>query len=122
MGKWVMVAGSATGLALSIFNFFSPGSGIHDSGGALLVIVSSALILAAALLMALDRAAPRWVRVMIEVLLFLGITGTGFAAYMLEADLLVALMALALIGWFIHRFAGPRKARPTTGLQPGAAT
>jgi len=119
MGMWMMAAGSASGLALSIFNFFWPHNGIHGSGGALLVIVASTLLLGASLLMALDRPAPRFLRILIDGLLFLGIIGTGFAAYMLEAYLLVGLMVLALIGWFVHVFAGPGEARRTTGLRPG---
>ena len=119
MGNWIVVASSATGFALSIFSFFWPDNGIHGSGGALLVIVASALILAASLLMALDLSAPRSLRILIYGLLLLGIIGTGFAGYMLEAYLLVVLMVLALIGWFVHVFAGPGEARRTTGLRPG---
>jgi heme A synthase len=121
MGNWVMVASSAAGLALSIFNFFWPGNGIHGSGGALLVIVTAALILAAALLMALDVSASRGLRIVVDLLLFLGIVGTGFAAYMLEVDLLVALMALALVGWVIHLFGGAGKPRRAADVRPGAA-
>ena len=122
MGNWIVVASSATGFALSIFNFFWPGSGIHGSGGALLVIVASALILAASLLMALDLSAPRSLQMLTYGLLLLGIIGTGFAGYMLEAYLLVVLMVLALIGWFAHVFAGPGVVRRATGLRQGVAS
>ena len=122
MGNWIVVAGSAGGLALSIFNFFWPDNGIHGSGGALLVIVAAALILAASLLMSLDLSAPRSLRIPIYGLLLLGIIGTAFAAYMLGAYLLVALMVVALIGWFVHVFAGPGGARRATGLRAGAAS
>jgi hypothetical protein len=122
MGMWLIVAGSASGLALSIFNFFWPHNGIHGSGGALLVIVGTALLLGASLLMALDRSASRSLRILIVGLLFLGIVGTGFAAYMLDASLLVGLMVLALIGWLVHLFAGPGEARRAAGLRPGAVS
>jgi hypothetical protein len=115
-----MVAGSASGLALSTFNFFWPDNGIHGSGGALLVIVSSALILTASLVMALDLSAPRSLRILIYGLLLLGIIGTAFAAYMLEAYPLVALMVLTLIGWFVHFFAGLDEVRRPTALRPRA--
>jgi hypothetical protein len=36
---------------------------------------------------------------MLTVLIFLGILGTGFAAYMLEAHVLLALMVVALAAW-----------------------
>ena len=122
MGNWIIVAGSASGLALSIFNFLWPDNGIHGSGGALLVIVASALLLAASLLLALDLSAPRSLRILIYGLLLVGIIGTGLAAYMLEAYLLVGLMVLALIGWFVHVSAGPGEVRRATGLRPGAAS
>ena len=122
IGNWVMAASSALGFALSIFNFFWPDSGIYGAGGALVVIVSSALILAAALLMTLDLSLPRWLRTAIDALLFLGIALTGFAAYMLEAHLLLGLMVLALIGWFVHLFARSGDVRRATDMQPGAAS
>jgi hypothetical protein len=116
-GDGIIAVCSAVGLAVSIFNYFQP-DGIGGSAGALLVIASSALILAASLVRRL-LASPGW-RITLGALLFLGILGTGFAAYMLEAWLLLGLMALAMIGWLISVFAGgPLAARP--GLNPGAA-
>jgi hypothetical protein len=40
------------------------------------------------------------------VLIALDIIGTGVAAYFLEADLLIAAMAGALIGWTMHLLSG----------------
>jgi hypothetical protein len=111
IGNWVMVVGSGAGLLLSIFNYVSSGNGIHGSAGALLVIISSALILIASLLIAFGVLRWRWLRIVVDVLLILGIIGTGFAAYMLEADWLVALMVLCLIGWLVHVFAVPAQSR-----------
>jgi hypothetical protein len=105
-GGWVVAAASAIGLVICIFNFVDPGSGIAGSAGALLVIASSALILAAGLLLAVARSVPGWLRVSLDALLLLGVIGTGFAAYMLEAPLVLGAMAVALIGWFIHIFGG----------------
>jgi quinoprotein glucose dehydrogenase len=95
---------SAFGLALSIFNFFWTGNGIHGSIGALIVIGSTAL-------MALSTAAIAfgvvrgWVRIVLAALVFLDILGTGFAAYMLEADVLFGFMVVALVAWLVSAFA-----------------
>jgi hypothetical protein len=59
----------------------------------------------------------------VDVLLILGIVGTGFAAYMLEAYWLVALMVLCLIGWLIQVFevlVQPR--RHSVNVYTGAAS
>jgi predicted ferric reductase len=111
IGNWVMVASSGAGLLLSTFNYVSSDNGIHGSVGALLVIISSALILIVSLLMAFGLLQWRWLRMVVDVLLILGIIGTGFAAYMLEADWLAALTVLCLTGWLIHVFPVPAQSR-----------
>lgn len=113
-GDGVMAVCSAIGLAVSIYNYFQP-DGVGGSGGALLVIVSSALILAASFV---RRLASQGWRITLGVLLFLGILGTGFAAYMLEAWLLLGLMALAMIGWLVSIAAnGSLAARPSVNAR-----
>jgi hypothetical protein len=111
-GNGLMVVGSGVGLLFSLYNNFNSGNGIHGTPGALLVIVSSALVLIASLLLAFNVFRPRWLRIVVDVLLILGILGTGFAAYMLEANWLVALMVVALIGWLVHVFSGRLRPRP----------
>jgi hypothetical protein len=106
LGAWVMAAGGLLGLAISIFDYFWTGNGIHGTEGVVLVICSSALILIAALLFALALLPWGWLRVPLDVLLVLGIIGTAVAGYFLEAWILVGFMVLALIGWLIHIFTG----------------
>jgi hypothetical protein len=111
-GNGLMVVGSGIGLLLALYNNFNSSNGIHGTAGALLVIVSSALVLIASLLLAFNVFRPRWLRIVVDALLILGILGTGFAAYMLEANWLVVLMVVALIGWLVHVFSGRLRARP----------
>jgi len=113
IGPWVMALASAAGLAVSVYDDLTPGTGIDHTWGALLVVVSSALIGLASLALALFGSMPRWLRGIVLVLLLLGILGTGCAAYFLEANVLLALMAVALLGWLYHMFG----ARP--GIGPG---
>ncbi len=99
-GGWLLVLSSAVGLGVSIFDYFGD-IGIRGTQGVLLVIVSTALILGASLIIAV---APmrEWTGVILMILIFLGIMGTGLAAYFLEATWLLASMAAALIAWFVR--------------------
>ena len=115
-GAWLLGAGAAAGLCLALFNYFWPSTGIHGTPGALLVVVSTALVLGASLLMALVRPKGLALRVFLNVSTLLGVTGTGVAAYFLEAYVLVAFMAVGLVGWFWHIVFGP----PEPGLRRAA--
>ncbi len=106
-GAWLLIASAAAGFCLSLFNYFWPKTGIDGTPGALLVVVSSALVLGAALVMALDHSKGPALRVFLDASTLLGVIGTGIAAYFLEAYVLVAFMALGLLGWFVHMIFGP---------------
>ena len=70
--------------------------------------------MAAAIGVVLNRWGPRWLLILLQVLLVLDFLGTGAAAYLLEAWFLLALDVLALIAWLAHTF---RPApRPSTTL------
>lgn len=97
----MLVAGAA-GLGISTFNYFWTANGIHGSWGAALVMISSLLmLLSAAALILIDGMRPA-LRGTLVVLILLDILGTGLAGYMLEADWLVAAMAVALTGWIVR--------------------
>ena len=114
-GAWLLVASSAVCLVLSAFNYFSTDNGIHGTPGALVVIVSSALIFAASLVVALDRAMRLALRILLLVAILLGIVGTGFAAWLLEADILLAAMVVALAGWCVNVIAGSAQTHELKG-------
>lgn len=105
IGPWVIALSSILGAALSLYNYLTSGTGIDHTPGAMLVIISSVLILLASFTLLLDL--PRWFRGLLLILLLIGILGTGLAAYFLEASVLVALMVLALFGWFVRMLGGP---------------
>ena len=102
-GAWIMVAGSAGGLIAGLIDYVWRGDGIAFEAGTLLVIISSALLLAAGLLLA-ARALRGGLAVTIVALAGLDILGTGFAAWMLEANWLLSLTAVAAVGWIINVF------------------
>lgn len=100
-GAHLLVAAGLLGAAVSIYNYFDPGSGINDTGGALLVIGSAALIGLLGWLLGRPRG-TRWAAVVACAVLLLG---TAFAAWLLNSPTLLALMALGAIGWFMQVFA-----------------
>lgn len=120
VGVWMMVVGSAGGFANAIFGYFWQGNGIHGTWGALGVIGSSVLIVIVALLMAFGLIRPRWLRIVLLVLLFPAIVGTAFCAYLLESNSFVGLIAFALLGWLAHLVVGPRVGRTPASIASGA--
>ncbi len=67
------------------------------------MILSSALLLAAALMLA-TRVLRGGLAITFVILAGLDILGTGFAAWMLEANWLLGLMGVAAVGWFTNVF------------------
>jgi hypothetical protein len=100
-GLWLLSAATLLGLLDAIFNYIWAGNGIHGTAGALLVVVSTLLQLIAAVLLLRGalRGALKW---LFEVLIFLDLAGTALAAYLLEAWILLALTAIAFIGFLMQ--------------------
>lgn len=102
-GDCILLVGAATGLAVSVVNYFLPHNGIDHSWGALLVVVSSGIVLAAALVLTVLRPVTLYLRVALSVgVTLLGLLGTTAAAYFLESKWLLGAMALALVGWLLR--------------------
>lgn len=101
-GIVILLIAAAFGLAIASFDYVSHDSGIRGTPGALLVMISSVLMVLGAGALLLDPGMPRWLRGTLVILIALDILGTAFAAYMLEANWLLATMGLAFIGWIIH--------------------
>lgn len=97
---------SVLGFLDAVFNYFWTGNGIHGTEGALLVVVSTLLMAVAAVLIS-RRVVHGWLRTLFAVLLALDFVGTGLAAYLLEAWILLGLDVLAAIAW-LATFAAPR--------------
>ena len=121
-GAQVLLGAAIAALAISIFNYFWTGNGIHGTAGALLVVVSSVLLAAAAAALLFAGNMGRGLRgtlvvltVLDIVLTVLDIVGTGLAAYFLEAPWLIAAMAVALIGWILRLVSDGAPQRATGG-------
>jgi hypothetical protein len=103
---WGLVAVSVLGLAASLVYYFLPEDGINGSLGVAIVIGSTALMMIASAAIA-ARFARGWFKWVLAVLILLDILGTGFAAYMLDAYVLLGFMAFAFLVWLFAAFAGP---------------
>jgi len=114
-GARVLLGAAVAALAISIFNYFWTGNGIHGTAGALLVVVSSVLLAAAAAALLFAGNMGRGLRGTLVVLTVLDIVGTGLAAYFLEAPWLIAAMAVALIGWILRLVSDGAPQRATGG-------
>ncbi|KXF75618.1 hypothetical protein ATN84_16640 [Paramesorhizobium deserti] len=97
----LIALGAAAGLILSLIAYTTRSSGINGTGGALLVIASSAAILLAAMAIAMWPKMRGWLRGTLIFLLLLGILGTALAAYFLDSKWLLLAMAVCLIGWLL---------------------
>lgn len=107
-GAWLMALAALAGLAVSVANFFNRDSGIAGEPGTILVIVSTAILLIAALILARASRLGGFLRGFLVIGCLIDIFGTGFAAYLLESQVLLWLMAAALVGWLLHVF-GPAR-------------
>lgn len=107
-GAWLMALAALAGLAVSIANYFSRDSGIAGEPGTLLVIASTAILLVAAVILARAARLGGFLRGFLVIGCLIDIFGTGFAAYLLESQALLWLMAVALVGWLLHVF-GPAR-------------
>lgn len=99
-GAWLIVVGGLIGAVISAYYYLAPGIGLDGEGGVMLVIVSSLLMAAAGLAVA-GRVTGFWATVL-ATLILLDIIGTAVCAYFLETPILLAAMALALIGWLMR--------------------
>ena len=101
-GLALMCLCGALGFVDAGFNYLYVPSGVSHTGGAALVVASCLLIVAASLWLAELRRVG-WLGVTLIVLLFLGLTCTALAAYFLEANILLTLMLVGLLGWRLDR-------------------
>ena len=96
----------------ALFEYFWTGNGIHGTEGALLVVISTLLMAVAAALIGM-RVVHGWLSTVLSVLLVLDFIGTGLAAYLLEALILLGLDILAAIAW-LASFATKRTLSPAS--------
>jgi hypothetical protein len=95
-GTWLVIFASITGLAISLYDYVTPETGIDHSGGASLVIAAMGLMLIAGLVV--SQPGPGLMAGIFLFLILLDIAGTAIAGYFLESPLLMGAMLIAAIG------------------------
>lgn len=106
LGPWWLLACAVAGCVTAVVALVDEGNGIAYSGGAYLVFVTTMLLVAASLIIALDHHRRKWLTVTLAILILMDLVGTAFAAYFLEASVLVVFMALGLAGWLVYVLTG----------------
>jgi hypothetical protein len=117
-GAWLMLIGSAGSLIASLIYYFWRGDGIAYTVGAGIVIGASAVMLIATLVMAIAVRRPWGLSAFLNIGTCVGVLGTGFAAWMLEANWVLGLMCLVGLGWLIHVILDPRAEPVAPSNQP----
>ncbi|MEW5423250.1 hypothetical protein [Amorphus sp. 3PC139-8] len=108
-------------VVLAALAAFSAGNGIAFTPGSYLVLVTTGLLLLGGLILAFGHHLPRWVVVVMAILVLLDILGTGFAAWLLETNILLAAVAVAGFAWLIYIVIDPaRDSRSAIAAGKGA--
>jgi uncharacterized membrane protein YhaH (DUF805 family) len=101
-GAWLIVLASLITIAICIYDYYTPETGLIGTGGVVLVAVAGLLMLLAALTMALKPMRSSLLQGFLVISILLDIIGSSVAGYFLESPVIMAAQALALIGWLMN--------------------
>lgn len=111
---------AVAGTVAAIVAFFAS-EGIGHTQGIASLIGSCAIMAVAAFALLGARGIPRWLRGIVLFLLLCDILATGMAGWFVESWVLMACMAFALFGWFLHLVFGPPRRTPPSRAHLQAA-
>jgi hypothetical protein len=101
-GAWLIVLASLITIAICLYDYYTPETGLIGSGGLIFVAGAAVLMLLASLAMAKAPGRPAWVQTFLVVSILLDIIGTAVCGYFLESPVIMSAQALALLGWIIN--------------------
>jgi FtsH-binding integral membrane protein len=101
-GAWLIVLASLIAMAICVYDYYTPETGLIGTGGVVLVAVAALLMLLASLAMALKPHRSGFLQSFLVVSILLDIIGSSVAGYFLESPVIMAAQALALIGWLMN--------------------
>jgi len=101
-GAWLILLASLITIAICVYDYYTPETGLIGSGGVILVAGAAVLMLLASLAMALMPGRAAWLQTFLVMSILLDIIGSSVAGYFLESPVIMAAQALALIGWLIN--------------------
>lgn len=101
-GAWLIVLAALIAIAICIYDYYTPKTGLIGTGGVVLVAVAATLMLLAALVLAKKPERSCLLQGFLVISIILDIIGSAVAGYFLESPVIMAAEALALIGWLIN--------------------
>ena len=101
-GAWLIILASLIVMAICVYDYYTPETGLIGTGGTILVAVAGLLMLLAALVMAQVPNRSGLLQGFLVVSILLDIIGSSVAGYFLESPVIMAAQALALIGWLMN--------------------
>jgi hypothetical protein len=102
-GAWVITLSALFGCVAAVYNYYAADNGISGTPGALLVVGSTLALLVTGFILGRDMSG-HLLRIVLALFALLAILFTGLAAWLLESNVLIVLMALCLFGWMIRLF------------------
>ncbi len=112
-GGLLIALGAGLGLLVSIYNYFAPVSllapatDVSHTWGALVALAATAILFIAGLVLG-GATTNRGLIAFLVAGCLVGILGTALVAWLLESQLLLALMLVCAIGWLMRVFTGRR--------------
>jgi hypothetical protein len=101
-GAWLIVLASPIVMAICVYDYYTPETGLIGTGGVILVAVAGLLMFLASLTMALKPVRSGFLQKFLVISILLDIIGSSVAGYFLESPVIMAAQALALIGWLLN--------------------
>jgi hypothetical protein len=101
-GAWLIMLASLITMAICVYDYYTPETGLIGTGGVITVALAAALMLMASLTMGLVANRGTFLQGFLVISILLDIIGSSVAGYFLESPVIMAAQALALIGWLIN--------------------
>jgi hypothetical protein len=101
-GAWLIVLASLITMAICVYDYYSPDTGLIGAGGVILVAAAAGLMFLASLVLKLVPNRSGLLQGFLVVSILLDIIGSSVAGYFLESPVIMAAQALALIGWLMN--------------------
>jgi hypothetical protein len=101
-GAWLIILASLIAMAVCVYDYYTPETGLIGTGGVILVAVAALLMFLASLTLALVPNRSSLLQGFLVVSIILDIIGSSVAGYFLESPVIMAAEALALIGWLMN--------------------
>jgi hypothetical protein len=101
-GAWLIMLASLITIAICVYDYYTPQTGLIGTGGVITVAGAGALMLLASLTLGLVPNRACFLQGFLVISILLDIIGSSVAGYFLESPVIMAAQALALIGWLIN--------------------